>query len=88
MNKERRQRLAKARELLDQAQALVQAAGEIVVEVKDDEQEAFDNLPESLQGADRGQTMQEAIDGLNSVHDDIECLDFDAIMSPLEDLTA
>ncbi len=33
--------------------------------IRDEEQEAFDNLPENLQEAERGQSMQEAIDALD-----------------------
>lgn len=33
--------------------------------ISEDEQEAFDNLPESLQYSERGDNMQEAIDNLD-----------------------
>ncbi|HEY8096982.1 MAG TPA: hypothetical protein VIE65_12945 [Methylobacter sp.] len=34
--------------------------------VRDEEQEAYDALPESLQGGDKGQAMQSAIDALEN----------------------
>lgn len=54
MNAARRKQLQAARELIEQAQAILQ-------EVSADESEAFENLPESLQDGERGQAMQEAI---------------------------
>lgn len=37
-----------------------------------DEQEAFDNLPESFQYSERGETMQEAIDNLDYASSSID----------------
>lgn len=59
MNAARRKQLASAVKLIEQAQAIIQEAAS-------DEQDAFDNLPESLQDGDRGQTMQDAISALES----------------------
>ena len=65
MNEQRRKRLSKIKEklngLLDE-----------VAEIKDDEQNAFDNLPESIQGSERGERMSEIIDSLDEVYDSIE----------------
>ena len=41
-------------------------------EVVDEEQSAFDNMPESLQGSDRGCESEEAIDCLNDALDSVE----------------
>ena len=41
-------------------------------EVKDEEAEAYENLPEGLQGSERGEAMQEAIDSLESAYDGLE----------------
>jgi exonuclease VII small subunit len=78
MNKDRRKSLAEALALIDQAEALLQQASEAVDEVRDEEQEAFDNLPESLQDGERGQQMQEAVSSLESV-------DFDGILDTPRD---
>lgn len=51
MNKMRRRQIANAIKLIEQA-------AEILEQVMDDEQEAFDNLPESLQGSERGEAME------------------------------
>lgn len=54
MNKARRKELSKIIELLQEAQERLEA-------VKEEEQEAFDNVPESLQHSERGETMEEYI---------------------------
>ena len=37
----------------------------------DEEQEAYDNMPESLQDSEKGERMYEGIDSLESAKDDI-----------------
>lgn len=65
MNKERRSRIEEAALLLDQAR-------EIVNEVKGKEEEAFENMPESLKGSERGERMEEICETLDSVLDSID----------------
>lgn len=60
MNKERRKEI-------DRASTLIAEALEIITNVKEQEEEAFDNLPESMQEGDRGQKMQECIDALDTI---------------------
>lgn len=50
MNKIRRKEIARAIELMEQAR-------EILESVRDEEQEAYDNMPESLQCSERGEAM-------------------------------
>ena len=65
MNKRRRKELARAADLLRQAL-------EIVGSVRDEEQEAYDNLPEGLQSAPRGEAIQEAAENLDTTHAELE----------------
>ena len=58
MNKQRRKRL-------DEAFDLIESAKEILEEVKDEEQEAFDNLPEQFQSSERGEEMEGYIEMLD-----------------------
>ena len=51
MNAFRRKELSRAAELLEEARSM-----------KDEEEEAHDNLPESLQYSDKGEAMQDNID--------------------------
>lgn len=54
MNKIRRKQLQEASELIAKAQGIIES-------VKDDEQEAHDNLPESIQYGEKGQQMEESL---------------------------
>ena len=72
MNKDRRERINAARELLEQAQTAFEY-------IRDEEQEAFDNLPESLQCSERGYTMDtnvstldEVVEGISDVLDKLD----------------
>lgn len=60
MNAPRRKALAKALDLLEQASSIIE-------EVQTEEQEAYDNLPESLQNSERDEQMQEYADTLDEV---------------------
>lgn len=64
MNKARRQELYDVCSLLEDARCRLE-------EIRDDEQDAFDNLPESLQYSSRGDAMQEALDTLDGWNDEI-----------------
>ena len=68
MNKARRKRIE---DVQSQLEALKQEIDEILSE----EQEAFDNMPESLQEGERGQAMTEVIDALESAVGSFEELD-------------
>ena len=61
MNKERRKRLAEAFEKIGEVK-------EIIESVKDEEQEAYDNLPENFQNGERGEEMQGYIEMLDEAY--------------------
>lgn len=65
MNKARRKELAKALELLD-------AAKTILEQVAEEEQEAYDNLPESIQVSERGEQIYDNADTLGGYMDDLD----------------
>lgn len=67
MNKSRREELFDVTDLLDQAI-------DRLSEIRDDEQDAFDSLPEGLQYSTRGDAMQDAIDTLDGFEDAIVSL--------------
>lgn len=62
----------KRREIIERSLALLREAYDDLEMVKNEEEEAYDNMPEGLQESERGEMMQEAIDAL------------DDAMSPLE----
>lgn len=89
MNDARRRRIRKLTSDLYEGiqQLLGEYAGDLQ-EICDEEQEAFDNLPEGIQCSDRGDAMQECIEALESAVNSCEDADmnyvFDDIQSMLE----
>lgn len=65
MNKQRRIRLREAGSYLARAIQLVSR-------VKDEEQDALDNIPENLQNSERYTNMEDAIDKLEEAIDNME----------------
>ncbi len=65
MNAKRRERLRGALKLLD-------SAAHIVDSVCDKEQDCVDNYPENLQGTERFEQMETAVDNLNDAAEKIE----------------
>jgi len=63
MNKARRKEIARAIELIEEAR-------EILENVRDEEQDAFDNMPESIQSSERGEAMEEYISILDDFIDE------------------
>lgn len=61
MNNERRSKIQEAIELLE--------------EIKDAEQEAFDNMPESFQQGEKGEAMELAISGLDAAISELESIE-------------
>lgn len=59
MNKFRRKQIQEALSLIDKAYALLTNA-------KEEEEMAFENLPESLQESERGTAMQDNVDYLDT----------------------
>lgn len=72
MNDARRKEINRAKELLDQARAIIETA-------ESDERDYYDNLPENFQSGEKGEraeasadALQEAIDGFDTI---VEALD-------------
>lgn len=65
MNRQRRQQLYDATSALDEAVAVIQ-------DIHSEEDEAFNNLSEGLQCSRTGDSMQDAMDKLDSFVDKIE----------------
>lgn len=59
MNKQNRKELDRAIVLIEQAQSIIQ-------NIRDEEDEKFNNLTEALQQTERGQKMEQNVDTLDS----------------------
>ena len=68
MNRNRRKRLAKALNLIREASVLLE-------EIRDEEQECFDNLPEGLQSSEKGEVMEENVEMLEDIISSLEDLE-------------
>lgn len=65
MNEQRRKGLRAIINKLEEARDTIES-------LKDEEQDAYDNLPEGVQSGERGDTMIEAIDNLDCAVSSIE----------------
>lgn len=65
MNIERRKLIAKALAMISEARNMVEQA-------QAEEQEYFDNMPESLQSSEKGEKASEDADNLQTALDDLE----------------
>jgi len=86
MNADRRKRIEKLTvEVREKLAGLIDDIRNEAESIKDEEQEAFDNLPESLQSGEKGDAMQESISRLEDAVSSIESIYLDEIASALED---
>ena len=75
MNDARRKTLYIARDLMDQAMT-------IISDCRDEEQDAFDAMPEGLQETERGEAMEENVSNMEDILDEI-----DRLMELLDEVT-
>ena len=76
MNNDRRKRIEKVQETLAELLAEIEA-------LRDEEQEALENLPESLQETERGERMQTAADALDDAYTNLDSVN-DSLTEALE----
>lgn len=69
MNKERRETIARLSKRFYVLQEDLEDIRFEIEDVRDEEQEYFDNLPENLKGSDRGVSAESAVDALEQAHD-------------------
>ena len=74
MNAARRKELKRALEMLDEAKTILE-------QVAEEDQEAYDNLPESIQDSEKGEQIYDNADTLSGYMDDL-----DDMMSAIEEM--
>lgn len=72
MNNERRKKVQKQIQALGDVIEVLKRIQKEIETIKDEEDEAFYNLPESLQSSDRGSDMELNVENLQEVEDDID----------------
>lgn len=88
MNNQRRKALKDAMKQMEEAAALLTAAKEAIESIKEEEEEAYDNLPDSFQEGAQGDQMQENINAMDEVIDnlDTQASDIEEYIQSLENL--
>lgn len=71
-------------DLIDKFEEIKAEAIDQLSEIRDEEQEAYDNLPESLQESERGENMQNCIDALEYFMSDLENMEIEGTDDLLE----
>lgn len=85
MNKDRRKEIQNLISRMAELESLRDELKEAIEAVRDEEQEYYDNMPEGLQGSDRGYAAEEAISNLEDAINQLEDLDPSSIQSSLEE---
>lgn len=86
MNRIRRKSLKAILGQMDELSTVLETVKEALQDVLNEEQEAYDNLPEGPQEADRGQQMQEYIETLEGVVDSLGELDIEDLYETVEEI--
>lgn len=73
-------------DLIDKFEEIKAEAIDQLSEIRDEEQEAYDNLPESLQESERGENMQDCIDSLESFMSDLEYMEIEGTDDLIEEI--
>ena len=73
-------------ELIEKFEEIKAEAIDQLSEIRDEEQEAYDNLPESLQESERGENMQNCIDALEYFMSDLEDMEIEGTDDLLEEI--
>lgn len=87
MNTKRRNAIESViNELIEKFEEIKAEAIDQLSEIRDEEQEAYDNLPESLQESERGENMQNCIDALEYFMSDLENMEIEGTDDLLEEI--
>lgn len=84
MNNDRRKDLADIRGQLEELNATFDDLKTRLEQCKDDEQEYYDNMPESLQGGEKGERAQAAVDALDEAYNALDEISFDDVIANIE----
>ena len=85
MNKDRRKAIAKITDQLDELRGMMDNIRQAIEDIKDEEQEYHDNMPEAFQQGEKGDAAQTAIDALDNAAMEFDNLNLDDITSYLDE---
>ncbi|GBQ77208.1 hypothetical protein AA14337_0750 [Acetobacter malorum DSM 14337] len=72
MNNKRRAEIKRLRELLEEISGPIAEIKESMESLRDEEQESYDNMPESLQGGAKGEAAEKAVSDLDTAVDGMD----------------
>lgn len=84
MNNARRKEIDAAIALIEAARSSIEAARDAVEQIKSDEEEYKDNMPETLQGGEKYEKAETAVQNLDEVYEALD-IDFDDLVSKLNE---
>lgn len=86
MNRERRKTIDYLHTRLSECSSALEAIRDEIDTLRDEEQEYYDAMPESLQGGDKGQAAEAAVDELQSAYDRMDevCTAVDEVLGHLD----
>ncbi len=88
MNKDRRKAIAA---LVTELEALQGKLGDVRDQIDtlgEEEQDYYDNMPESFQNGEKGSAAEAARDALQNAYDELESFDFGTVINYLDEATA
>lgn len=88
MNKDRRKAIAALIEELEGLRDDIDSVVSRIDTLIDEEQEYYDNMPESFQTGDKGAAAEAARDELQNAYDELENFDFDSVINYLNEAAA
>lgn len=88
MNNNRRKEIAALDERLQAVVAELEALIGDIENVRDEEQDYFDNMPESIQAGERGDRASEVVAALDDAINELEGIDLDGVISYLDEARA
>lgn len=72
MNKQRREKIRQLKTQIDLIKTDLKKASSELFSILNEEQDAFDNMPEGLQGSYRGMCSEEAIDSMEEASEKLD----------------
>lgn len=72
MNKQRREKIRQIKSKINEITIELKMVSDRLSVVLNEEQDAFDNMPENLQGSYRGECSEEAIDNMEEASDKLD----------------
>lgn len=88
MNNDRRKQIRRAIASLEALTASLEEAKTLVEEIKSEEEDYRDNMPENLQGSDRYEAADSAVSYLEEAYSSLDEISLEDVISQLEEAAA